>query len=41
MEILDQENKGEEAYIEDIIRVLKTYSKSMNDKDIEMFLKIN
>ena len=40
MEILDQENLGKEASIDDAIRVLTTYSQ-LSKKEIENFLEIN
>ena len=40
MEILDQENLGKEASVDDAIRVLSTYSK-MSKEEIKHFLEIN
>ena len=40
MEILDQEGEGQEAQIEDIKRVLSTYS-HMTPEEIDHFLAIN
>ena len=38
MAILDQDGKNEEASIDDIRRVLKTYAKQMSDEEIEHFI---
>ena len=40
MEILDQEGQGKEASIEDIRRVLGTYS-SMTEEEINHYLELN
>ena len=39
MDVMDQDGAGQEANIDDIKRVMRTYSKNMSEEQIEDYLK--